>query len=38
MEMDTKQHRQTYKGFISASKWGTVFVALIVIGVVIIIT
>ncbi len=36
--MDTKQHRKTYDGFIAASKWGTVVVALIVIFVVVIIT
>lgn len=38
MAMETKQHEKTYNGFIAASKWGTVIVALIVIGVVIIIT
>lgn len=38
MAMDTKQHSKTYDGFIAASKWGTIVVALIVIFVVYVIT
>lgn len=38
MTMETKQHEKTYSGFISASKWGTIVVALIVIFVVYVIT
>lgn len=38
MAMNSKQHEKTYSGFISASKWGAIFIALIVIFVVIVIT
>ncbi|MFZ4807318.1 MAG: aa3-type cytochrome c oxidase subunit IV [Hyphomicrobiaceae bacterium] len=30
--MDYKEHVRTYEGFVTATKWGTILIALIVIG------
>lgn len=38
MAMDTEQHSKTYNGFIAASKWGSIVVAIIVVFVVYVIT
>lgn len=31
-DMDVEEHARTYKGFLAATKWGTVAVAVILIG------